>query len=41
MIKTGEVFERDEEGQLWLWESFENEKTHEVTSKKSKVEENT
>lgn len=32
MIKTGEVFDRDEDDQLWLCESWLDEKTGKTTS---------
>lgn len=32
MIKTGEVFDCDEDGELWLCESWLNEKTNETTT---------
>ena len=32
LVKTGEVFDRDEDGQLWLCESWLNEETQETTS---------
>lgn len=38
-VKTGEVYDRDEEGQLWLCESFENTETGEVHSTRTPVEE--
>lgn len=37
MIKTGEVFDRDEEG-LWLCESWENSETGEVHTTRTLVE---
>ena len=37
MIKTGEVFDKDEEGQLWLCESWYNQKTKETTTTRTKV----
>lgn len=37
MIKTGEVFDRDEEEILWLCESWLNEKTQEVTTTRTIV----
>jgi hypothetical protein len=37
LIKTGEVFERDEEG-LWLCESWEDETTGEVHTTRNIVE---
>lgn len=39
MIKTGEVFDRDEEGQLWLCESWLNEETGETHSTRTLVQE--
>jgi hypothetical protein len=39
MIKTGEVFDRDENDDLWLCESFVNPKTGEVTTTRTKVTE--
>jgi hypothetical protein len=38
-IKTGEVFDRDEDGQLWLCESFQNPETGEVHTTRTLVEE--
>lgn len=38
MIKTGEVFDRDEEG-LWLCESFQDPHTGDVNTTRTKVEE--
>lgn len=40
ITKTGEVFERDEDGQLWLCESFLNDETGEVHSTRTPVERN-
>ena len=37
MIKTGEVFDRDEEEILWLCESWLNEETQEVTTTRTIV----
>lgn len=37
MIKTGEVFDRDEDGELWLCESWLNEKTNETTTTRTRV----
>lgn len=39
MVKTGECYFRDEEGVLYLAESFENEITHEVITTTTLVEE--
>lgn len=39
IVKTGEVYDRDEDGQLWLCESFENTDTGEVHSTRTLVEE--
>lgn len=36
-MKTGEVYDRDENGQLWLCESFLNEKTGETHSTRTPV----
>lgn len=38
-MKTGEVFDRDEDGQLWLCESFEDTETGEVHTTRTLVEE--
>jgi len=38
-MKTGEVLDRDEDGQLWLCESFINEETGETHSTRTLVEE--
>ena len=37
MIKTGEVYGTDENDVLWLYESWINETTNEVTTTKSMV----
>jgi hypothetical protein len=37
-IKTGEVYDRDEEGNLWLCESFQNPETGEVRSTRTPVD---
>lgn len=39
MIKTGECYFRDENGVLFLAESFENEETKEVHTTETMVEE--
>lgn len=38
LIKTGEVFFRDEDGAQWLSESYEDDETHEVTTQQMQVE---
>ena len=38
LIKTGEVYDLDEDGCLWLCESWLNEETGEVTSTRKLVE---
>jgi len=38
-MKTGEVFDRDEDGQLWLCESFQDPETGETHSTRTPVEE--
>lgn len=37
-VKTGEAYDRDESGQLWLCESFLNEKTGETHSTRTLVQ---
>lgn len=37
MIKTGEAYDRDEEGQLWLCESWINKKTGESSTTRTLV----
>lgn len=37
-IKTGEVYDRDEDGNLYLCESFEDTETHEVSTTRTLVE---
>jgi hypothetical protein len=41
LIKTGEVFDRDEEEILWLCESWEDPETGEVHTTRQKVIEST
>ena len=38
IVKTGEVVDRDEHGQLWLCESFMNDETGEVHSTRKPAE---
>jgi hypothetical protein len=38
-VKTGEVFDRDKDGQLWLCESWLNEDTNEVHTTRTLVTE--
>lgn len=38
ILKTGEVYDRDEDGQLWLCESFEDTETGEVHSTRTEVD---
>lgn len=37
MIKTGEAFDRDENGDLWLCESWINKKTGETNTTRTRV----
>jgi hypothetical protein len=39
MMKTGEVFDRDEDNQLWLCESWINKETGEVHTTRTLVTE--